>query len=97
MHTDIPGTVRAVDAQTGAVTVRTAGVDVRLTVPATLAETLRPGSLLSVQVLFVREPAAPGTPGGGPAPAMVPAREVHRPEGADPREHPDMVVPPPER
>ena len=41
-RTEVPGTVTTVDASTGAVTVHAAGADVRLAVPAALAETLRP-------------------------------------------------------
>jgi hypothetical protein len=95
--TEIPGTASAIDARTGAVTVRAAGAEMRLTVPAATAETLRPGAPVTVEVVLVREPPAPGTPGGGPAPATIPGREVHRPAGADPRTDPDTVGPPPAR
>jgi len=60
----------------------------QVTVPAATAETLRPGAPVTVEVVLVREP---------PAPATIPGREVHRPAGAEPRSHPDMVGPPPAR
>jgi hypothetical protein len=89
--------VSAVDPLTGAVTVRAAGAEMQVIVPAATAETLRPGAPVTVEVVLVREPPVPGTPGGGPAPATIPGREVHRPAGAEPRTHPDMVDPPPAR
>jgi hypothetical protein len=96
-RTEIPGTVSAVDRRTGAVTVRAAGAEMQVTVPAATAATLRPGAPVTVEVVLVREPPAPGTPGGGPAPATIPGREVRRPAGPEPRTHPDMVGPPPAR
>jgi len=96
-RTEVPGTVTAVDPRTGGVTVRAAGAEMRITVPAATAETLRPGAPVTVEIVLVREPPAPGTPGGGPAPATIPGREVHQPAGAEPRTHPDMVEPPPAR
>jgi len=96
-RTEIPGTVSAVDPRTGAVTVRTAGADVQVTVPAATAEMLHPGAPVTVEVVLVREPPSHGTRGGGPAPATVPGREVHRPAGAEPRTDPGTVAPPPAR
>jgi len=95
--TEIPGRMSAVDPRTGVVTVRAAGTEMQVTVPAATAETLRPGAPVTVEVVLVRESPVPGMPGGGPAPATVPGREVHRPTGAEPRTHPDMVGPPPVR
>jgi hypothetical protein len=96
---DVAGTVGGVDRRTGAVTVRAADAILGFTVPPTTAAALRPGEPVTVGVLLVRLPPAPGTPGGGPEPANPnpPDREVHRPAGSDPRTHPDMVDPRPER
>jgi hypothetical protein len=99
-RTEVPGTVTEVDARTGTVAVRAAGADLRLQIPADAAAGLRPGAPVTVEVVLVARPPAPGTPGGGPAPPgeAAPGREVHTPAGGEEhRVEPGMVGPRPER
>jgi hypothetical protein len=97
---EVPGTVTAVDARAGNVAVRAAGAELRLDVPPATAATLRPGAPVIVEVVLVVRPPAPGTPAGGPAPAIenAPRREVREPAPDERhRVDPNMVGPRPER
>jgi hypothetical protein len=99
-RTVVPGTVTAVDARAGNVAVRAAGAELRIDVPPAAAAAFRPGAAVAVEIVVIARPPAPGTPGGGPAPARenAPGREVHRPEPGEQHEvHPDMVAPRPAR
>jgi len=98
-RTELPGTVTAVDARSGSVTVRAAGVEMPLQLSPEQAKELRSGTPVTVLIDLVVRPPAPGTPGGGPAPpnATSPEREVHRPTPNEPAVQPGMVGPRPSR
>jgi hypothetical protein len=90
IHTQVAGTVTAVDA--GVVEIRAAGARLRLRLDPD-APRLRPGDHVTVDVTLIATAPPPGEPGGGPAlpPVDDRARQVHRPDGDEDAVHPDAV------